>query len=82
MADDMLQQAANAAPVAGGGALGTVVAIMTGLKLFARPQDVELAKAELRAEFAEKYVTKEMIQPVMDQLHYIRERVDQLADRK
>lgn len=82
MPDEFAQQAAQAAPYAGGGAIGTVVAIVTGLKLFAKPQDVELAKAELRAEIAEKYVAKEMLEsilePFKEDLKYIRQRLDQL----
>lgn len=104
MAEDLIQQVTAAAPTAtGGGIIGTILAILAGMKMFARPQDLELisqkievVKLELRTElaqkqaelaerqieFAEKFVTKEMMEPVMDQLSYIRNRVDQLADRK
>lgn len=38
--------------------------------------------ANLRAEIAEKYMTREAVQPLMDELLYIRERVDDMADRR
>jgi len=82
--DDLIQQAANSVPAAGvsGGAVGVFLAIVTGLKMFARPQDIDLAKSELRAEFAEKYAHKDELAKMGDDLTYIRQRIDQIADKK
>lgn len=91
---DLFQQAAVTAPAAGAaGASGVIVALVAGLKIFAKPQDVEavkvenkkdidLAKAELRAEFAEKYANKEELAKMGDDLTYIRTRIDQIVDKK
>lgn len=68
---------------------GGVIAALKFFKMFASPQDVDLLEAkmeariaELKAEFAEKYVTQAMLKEFGDNLDYIRHRVDQLADRK
>ena len=82
MSDDIIQQAQQSAGIAGlGGIGGVTLAIITGLKLFARPQDLELLEAKLRAEFAERYVSKEMLQQIMEKLNYIQDRLDKLSER-
>ena len=83
MPDDLMQQAAQNAPAMGAGGLGGgIVAILAALKMFARPADVELAKAELRAEMAEKYAHKDDLVKLSDDISYIRNRIDQIVDRK
>lgn len=47
-----------------------------------RRLECERDASNLRAEIAEKYMTKAAIQPLMDNLEYIRDRVDKLADRQ
>ena len=83
MTDDLIQQATQSVPAMGvGGMGGVVLALITGMKMFARPADVELAKAELRAEMAEKYAHKEDLSKLGEDITYIRQRIDQIADRK
>jgi hypothetical protein len=87
MADDILQQvgqtAAQQAPALGaGGVGGGIVAILAALKMFATPKDVDLAKAEIRAEMAEKYAHKEELSEMKGDITYIRQRIDQIVDRK
>ena len=84
-----MQQAATTGATGGlGGIIGAAITFLSVTKMFARPADVENARlegrvnlAELRAEVAEKYVSKQAMEPVMDNLEYIRERLDKLADR-
>lgn len=90
MADDLIQQAAANAPAAGvgGGAAGLVVAISYAIKLLTGPKDaaalkdIELAKAEIRAEMAEKYAQKDEIAKIDEKLNYITQRIDQIFDKK
>jgi len=82
MPDDLLNQAQTAAPYAGGGVLGALITVITGLKLFATTKDVDLAKSDLRAEFAEKYAHKDELSKMGDDLTYIRQRIDQIVDKK
>jgi len=86
MSDDLLQQAANNAPVVGASGVlggGGIIAVLKLFRMFATPQDVELAEARLRAEFAEKYMSKEALQPLFEDMRHIRDRVDQLfIDKK
>lgn len=80
MPEDLIQQAAQQVPVAGAsGVGGALLTILAGFKLFAKPSDVELAKLELRAEMAEKYLTKEAIEPLREDIRYIRDKVDKLS---
>lgn len=69
--------------------VGGTIGVLKWLKVFATPQDNELSEertnrkiAELKAEIAEKYVTKPEIKAVMENLDYIRHRVDELADKR
>jgi hypothetical protein len=90
MADELAQQVAQNAPALGtGGFLGTVVAIIGSLNIFAKKSDVDnvrlQASADLnayKAEVAEKYITrealKESLQPMQENIHYIRECVDDM----
>jgi hypothetical protein len=90
--DDLVQQVAQNAPAASAGGLlggGGIIAAMKIFRVFASTQDVELVKmdgqkqiAELKAEIAEKYLAKEALAPLFEELRHIRERVDQLIDRK
>lgn len=83
MTDDLTQLVTQMAPTVGtGGALGMIFSLVASLRLFARPQDVELAKAQLQAEMAEKYLKKEEIEPMRKDISYIRQRIDQIADHK
>ncbi len=92
MADDLVQQVAQNAPAVGAGGLagaGSIIAALKVFKIFASPQDVELVNmnnqkmiAELKAEIAEKYLAKEALAPMFEEIRHIRERVDQLIDRK
>lgn len=92
MADDLLQQAAAQAPaVAGGGAVGggAIIAALKLFKVFASPQDVDVVKAdfgkqiaELRAEMAEKYLGKDALAPLFDEIRHVRERIDLLFEQR
>lgn len=83
MPDDIMQQVANQAPSLGAGGLGGgIVAILAALKMFATPKDVELAAERLRAEMAEKYAHKDEMSEMKTDIAYIRQRIDQIADRK
>lgn len=89
MADDLFHQMAQQAPSAStGGLAGAILAYLASIKMFARPEQIEAAKAELRKELAESneeaaktYVTKDDLKPMADDLRYIRDRVDRLVDR-
>ena len=85
-----IQQAATTGATGGlGGIIGAIGTFFMATKMFARPADVENAKlearahyAELRADVADKYISKEAIKPLMDNIEYIRERVDKMVDRQ
>jgi len=62
----------------GGGLIGALITLASGFKFFAKPEDV----ANLRAEIAEKYMTKEAMEPLIEDIRYIRQRVDQIVDRR
>lgn len=83
MPDDILQQVAQQAPSVGsGGVVGMVLSIFAGMKMFATSKDIDLAKSELRAELAEKYAHKDDLAKMGEDLSYIRQRIDQIVDRK
>lgn len=92
MADDLLAQAVNQAPAAGMGGIlggGGIIAALKVFKIFSTPQDGELVEArvmnqieKLKADFAEKYVSKESLEsllgPIREDLRYIRQHIDQI----
>lgn len=92
MPDDFLQQVGQNAPaVAGGGAVGggAIIAALKVFRVFASPQDIELAEARMEAKisgieakFAEKYVTQDMLKHFDEKLDKIQDRIDQLFDKK
>jgi hypothetical protein len=83
VADDLLNQVGQQAPALGAGGLGGgIVAILAALKMFATPKDVELAAERLRAEMAEKYAHKDDLADMKSDLTYIRQRLDQIVDKK
>lgn len=74
---------------AAGGAGTGLVMLLAALKIFARPADINAAEmrlardlATLEAKMAQTYISKDAIQPIMESLEYIRERLDRLADRQ
>ncbi len=82
---EFLEQVAIQAPMLGAGTIAGgsgLIAVLRLFKVFSSPQDVELMGQTLRAEFAEKYVSKENLEavliPIREDLHYIRQRIDQL----
>lgn len=82
MPGDLFNQIQATAPAAGvGGVGGAVSAIVLALKLFATAKDVEMVRHELRAEMAEKYLTKEAIEPLREDIRYIRDRIDAMSQR-
>ena len=85
MPDPSLGIPPDVANAGGGGVIGALLTLVGGLKLFAKPEDVakvETNMANLRAEIAEKYMTKEAMEPLTEDIRYIRNRVDQIIDRR
>ncbi len=89
MADDLFRQVAEQAPSAStGGLAGAILAYLASIKMFAKPEQIELAKAELRRELAEseklaaeKYAAKSDLDPIAEDIRYIRDRIDRITDR-
>jgi hypothetical protein len=75
-------------PTTASGILAVVGAIFTSIKYFASSSDLDKLENKINDRFvtkedaSEKFVTKDAIKAVMDELHYIRERLDQLVDKK
>lgn len=94
MADQLVEAAQQAAPAVGaGGVIGTVLAIIGSLNIFAKKSDLENVKLQAssdlsayRAEVAEKYITRdalrESLQPLQEGITYIRDRVDDMTNHK
>ena len=94
------ETAQTAATGGAGGIAGAVISFFAATKIFAKREELlDLVKKEdmnasiaqcrldvanMRADFAEKYISKEMVkdllQPIMDELHRIRERVEEIGD--
>ena len=78
MPDPSLGIPPEVAQAGGGGILGSLLTLLCSINLFARPEAV----ANLRAEVAEKYMTKEAVDTLTEDIRYIRNRIDQIADRR
>lgn len=56
--------------------------VASEIKSAATMSDINLAKAELKAEIALRYMTKDEIRPMMDKLDHISNRIDALYERQ
>lgn len=79
---DLLQQAQTQAPgVTIGGIITLIVSFFTHSKLFAKPQDIELAIAKAMQEIGKVYLAKEDLDPIRDDLRQIKELLYQMAKK-
>lgn len=81
MADDLGQQLTQNAPTIGG-AGGLLFAVIAALKMFVTQKDVDIAKAQVLAEVAEKYAHKDDLTQMRADITYIRGRIDEAVDRQ